>query len=99
MRERLETDLIEAAASGDIESFGKLCDRYYSVMVAISYSILGDHQLAEDAAQEAFARALAEGGSPPIPYEHLTGVSLSSIAAVESLRSRTPVKVEPLSRS
>ena len=58
MRERLETDLIEAASSGDIESFGELCGRYYSAMAAIAYSILGDHQLAEDSAQETFARAL-----------------------------------------
>ncbi len=58
MRERLETDLLKAANNGDIESFGKLCESYYSAMVAISYSILGDHQLAEDSAQEAFARAL-----------------------------------------
>ena len=58
MLEKLEIDLIEAAASGDIESFGQLCGRYYSAMVAISYSILSDHQLAEDAAQETFARAL-----------------------------------------
>jgi RNA polymerase sigma-70 factor (ECF subfamily) len=53
-----EANLIEAAVSGDIESFGELCGRYYSAMVAISYSILGDHQLAEDSAQETFARAL-----------------------------------------
>ncbi len=58
VRERLEIDLIKAAASGDIESFGKLCGRYYSAMVAISYSILSDHQLAEDSAQETFARVL-----------------------------------------
>ena len=58
MREKLEIDLIEAAASGDIESFGKLCSKYYSAMAAISYSIIGDHQLAEDSAQETFARAL-----------------------------------------
>lgn len=43
---------------GDIASFGKLCDRYYSSMLAIGYSVLLDHHLAEDAAQEAFARAL-----------------------------------------
>jgi RNA polymerase sigma factor (sigma-70 family) len=58
VREKLEIDLIKAAASGDIESFGQLCGRYYAAMVAISYSILSDHQLAEDAAQETFARAL-----------------------------------------
>jgi len=56
--ERSEINLIEAATGGDIESFGELCRRYYAVMVAIAYSILSDHQLAEDAAQESFARAL-----------------------------------------
>lgn len=58
MHEISEVNLIEAAISGDIESFGQLCSRYYSAMVAISYSILSDHQLAEDSAQETFARAL-----------------------------------------
>ncbi len=44
--------------SGNIDSFGELCTYYYPSMVAIGYSVLADHQLAEDAAQEAFARAL-----------------------------------------
>jgi len=56
--ERTEINLIEAAAGGDIESFGELCRRYYAVMAAIAYAVLNDHQLAEDAAQESFARAL-----------------------------------------
>ncbi|MHC4286648.1 MAG: RNA polymerase sigma factor, partial [Planctomycetota bacterium] len=51
--------LVEAALAGDIDSFGRLARRYYASMVAIAYAILADHQLAEDAAQEAFfARAL-----------------------------------------
>ena len=58
MPERSEIHLIEAAAGGDIESFGELCRRYYAAMVAVAYTVLGDHQLAEDAAQEGFARAL-----------------------------------------
>ena len=58
MPDKSETRLIEAAIDGDIESFAKLCEQYYAVMVAIGYSVLGDHQLAEDAAQESFARAL-----------------------------------------
>ncbi len=58
MQDRLETKLIEAAIDGDIDSFGELCQRYYAAMVAIGYSVLGDHQLADDAAQESFARAL-----------------------------------------
>ncbi|NQT01549.1 MAG: RNA polymerase sigma factor [Planctomycetes bacterium] len=58
MPDKSETKLVEAAFNGDIESFGKLCQRYYAAMVAVGYSVLGDHQLAEDAAQESFARAL-----------------------------------------
>ncbi|UCC96535.1 MAG: sigma-70 family RNA polymerase sigma factor, partial [Phycisphaerales bacterium] len=50
--------LVEAAVGGDIESFGELCRQYYAAMVAVAYAVLGDHQLAEDAAQESFARAL-----------------------------------------
>lgn len=58
MPDKSETRLVKAAIDGDIESFGKLCRRYYAVIVAIGYSVLADHQLAEDAAQESFARAL-----------------------------------------
>ena len=60
MQENLETKLIEAVIDGDIDSFGELCQRYYAAMVAIGYSVLGDHQLAEDAAQESFARAIVK---------------------------------------
>ena len=58
MTEKMQTELVEAAVAGDINSFGRLARRYYASMVAIAYAILADHQLAEDAAQEAFARAL-----------------------------------------
>jgi RNA polymerase sigma-70 factor (ECF subfamily) len=58
MPEKSEIQLIEAARSGDIECFGLLCRRYYTAIVAVGYSVLGEHQLAEDAAQESFARAL-----------------------------------------
>jgi RNA polymerase sigma-70 factor (ECF subfamily) len=50
--------LIAAARAGDLDSFGKLCEHYYAPLVALAYSVLRDHQLAEDAAQEAFARGL-----------------------------------------
>jgi len=56
--DKSETRLVKAAVGGDIDSFGKLCQRYYAALVAIGYSVLADHQLAEDAAQESFARAL-----------------------------------------
>lgn len=50
--------LIEAARAGDLDSFGKLCEQHYAPMVAVAYNVLRDHQLAEDAVQEAFARGL-----------------------------------------
>jgi predicted dehydrogenase len=34
----------------------------------------------------AFVKAIREGGEPPIPYEHLIGVTKATFAAVESLR-------------
>jgi RNA polymerase sigma factor (sigma-70 family) len=58
VQDKLEIELVEAAVGGDIGSFGELCERYYAAMVAVAYAVLSDHQLAEDAAQESFARAL-----------------------------------------
>lgn len=58
MAERAELELVELALGGDIRSFGKLCGKYYNSMAAIAYSVLLDHHLAEDAAQETFLRAL-----------------------------------------
>lgn len=49
--------LVEAATNGDTDSFTELCKRYYPAMVAIAHSVLGDRHLAEDAAQQAFAKA------------------------------------------
>jgi RNA polymerase sigma-70 factor, ECF subfamily len=54
---RSDNILVEQAARGDGESFTELCRRYYGPMVAIGHAILGDRHLAEDAAQEAFAKA------------------------------------------
>jgi RNA polymerase sigma-70 factor (ECF subfamily) len=48
--------LVEQAAKGDGESFTELCRRYYGAMVAIGHAILRDRHLAEDAAQQAFAK-------------------------------------------
>lgn len=52
-----ETQLVEAAQNGQLESFGALYQRYHSSMVALAYSMLADGDLAEDAAQEVFAIA------------------------------------------
>jgi RNA polymerase sigma-70 factor (ECF subfamily) len=57
MAQEPDTTLIEAAIDGDAESFTELCRRYYPAMVAIAHSLIGDRHLAEDAAQETFAKA------------------------------------------
>ncbi len=49
--------LVERAKAGNGDSFTELCRRYYPAMVAIAHAIVGDRHLAEDAAQQAFARA------------------------------------------
>lgn len=52
-----EERLVEAVQNGHLQSFGTLYERYYGSMVTLAYSVLGDVQLSEDAAQEAFAIA------------------------------------------
>jgi len=55
--QKSDTVLVKAAVNGNAEDFTELCQRYYPAMVAIAHSILGDRHLAEDAAQQAFAKA------------------------------------------
>ena len=57
MKELEDQTLVQRALEADMESFGQLCRRYYSSLVAVADSILLDHHLAEDAAQEALAAA------------------------------------------
>jgi predicted dehydrogenase len=47
---------------------------------------------------KAFGRAIREGSQPPIPYEQLIGVTMATLAAVESLRLQSPVAVEDLAK-
>jgi predicted dehydrogenase/threonine dehydrogenase-like Zn-dependent dehydrogenase len=41
----------------------------------------------------AFSQALIQGGPPPIPYNHLFGVTRASFAALESLRSNQTILI------
>jgi RNA polymerase sigma-70 factor (ECF subfamily) len=52
-----DTTLVRSAMNGDADGFTELCQRYYPAMVAIAHSVLDDRHLAEDAAQQAFAKA------------------------------------------
>jgi predicted dehydrogenase len=45
---------------------------------------------------EVFAAAIQSGGPPPIPYNELFAVSLATLAAQESLRQGTPLRIDPL---
>ncbi len=57
MESKPDSVLVERAVQGDGDSFTELCRRYYGPMVAIGHAILRDRHLAEDAAQQAFAKA------------------------------------------
>lgn len=43
---------------------------------------------------QSFAKAILSGGLPPIPYEHLTGVTRASFAALQALRQRERIAIE-----
>jgi predicted dehydrogenase len=42
---------------------------------------------------QAFVQAVRQGGPPPIPYDHLLGVTRASFAAVESFRQQADVEI------
>lgn len=86
-----ERELIEAARAGDLDSFGKLCERYYAPIVAVAYNVLRDHQLAEDAAQEAFARGLVGLRRLKEPAKFAPWLArICRNAAVDMVRNRPP---------
>ncbi|UCD49179.1 MAG: sigma-70 family RNA polymerase sigma factor [Phycisphaerales bacterium] len=52
-----ERATVEAACQGDKAALATLYERYYTTIVWVAYSVLLDRALAEDAAQQAFAKA------------------------------------------
>lgn len=83
--------LVQAARAGDLDSFGRLCEQYYAPLVAVAYNVLKDHQLAEDAAQEAFARALVSLGRLSDPGKFSPWLAqICRYAAVDMARIRRP---------
>lgn len=50
-------DLVIQAQAGDRDAFAEVVERFRDNAHARAYAVLGDHQLAEDAVQEAFAEA------------------------------------------
>jgi hypothetical protein len=45
---------------------------------------------------EAFSAAIFAGGPAPIPIEHLLGVSEATFAALDALRSKKTIAIEPI---
>ncbi len=56
-------DEVGRAQAGDLAAFRALVVRFQDMAVGYAFSLLGDHQLAEDAAQEAFLAVYQELGS------------------------------------
>ena len=55
-----DAQLVEAARSGNADSFGALVDRHWGFVVALASAKTGDHAAAEDIAQESFLKAHAQ---------------------------------------
>ena len=53
-----DAELVLRARKGDEISFGTLVERYQRAVYAVAFSVIGRHEDAEDAAQEAFLVAL-----------------------------------------
>lgn len=58
MKELSDAELVALARSGDQDAFGELVRRYQRPAYSVAFSVVGNHQDAEDAAQEAFLTAL-----------------------------------------
>jgi RNA polymerase sigma-70 factor (ECF subfamily) len=85
--------LVEQVLRGDGDSFTSLCERYYVPMVAIAHALLGDRHLAEDAAQQALAKAAVS--LPSLRKPEQFGAWLAAIcrnAAKDLLRSSGPCR-------
>jgi len=57
------TPLVKRAQAGDLDAYDQLVRRYQNMAVGYARSILGDFDLAEDAAQEAFIQAHRDLGA------------------------------------
>lgn len=99
MTEKPDFELVEAAVDGDVDSFTMLCGRYYPAMVAIAHSVLGDKHLAEDAAQDTFAKACRKLGQLKNKDRFAGWLAAICRNAAKEMARRTPAvgRIEDLS--
>ena len=57
-----DLDLVLRSKKGEMNAFGKLVNRYQSLVINFCYKMLGNREDAEDIAQETFLRAFAAIG-------------------------------------
>ena len=53
-------DIVVRAQAGDREAYDTIVRRFQDMALSYAFSILGDHDLAEDARQEAFLEAYCD---------------------------------------
>src|SRR5690242_13438215 len=58
-----DQDVVSAIARGKMEALDVLYQRYHRELYALAYSIVSDHQLAEDLVQETFVRVWRHAGT------------------------------------
>jgi predicted dehydrogenase len=79
------------------EGMAAVLDDYVS-LTTVKDGVKKEQRMAQDKGwkneMSAFAKAIQDGGEAPIPYEQLIGVTQSTFAAVESIRSKSTVEIK-----
>ena len=91
MPQRTDRELVEAARTGDAESFGSLVRRHQKRIYRLALHLLRNATEAEDVTQETFVRAYGaigrfDGRSEPFTWIYRIAVNLS----LNAIRARKP---------
>ena len=89
-----DRDLVERTRRGEVNAYGELVRRYQTSVFNVCYRMMGEHQEAEDLAQDAFLRGYRRLGT----FDALRpfGPWIRKVAAnlcLNSLQKRVPVRL------
>ncbi len=88
-----DKELVAQAKAGNKDSFGKLVERYYEMVYAVSYGVLNHHELAKDTAQEVFFKTFRDIGQFEGASKFKTWLYRITVnAAIDQGRKRRPVE-------
>ncbi len=98
MAPKTDSELVDAARSGDLHAFGVLVQRYRRRIFRIAVHLLKDAAEAEDVTQETFVRAYGaldrfDGRSQPFTWMYRIAVNLS-LNVIRSRKNRRPTTVD-----